>query len=83
MSSRPGYFFLRAVVLVVYINESSSYLSLTVPTMVKSRLDPTRTTFERIKRQKWARKDWVVSSPSEGNKVTLGTNYQSFPYLLP
>ena len=46
-------------------------------------MDPIGATFERTKRQKWARKDWAVSSPSMRNRETLGTTYESFSYLLP
>ena len=46
-------------------------------------MDPIEATFELTKRQKWARKDWAVSSPSMRNRETLGTTYESFSYLLP
>ena len=46
-------------------------------------MDPIRATFERLKRQEWAHKDWAVSSPSKRNRETLGTTYESFSYLLP
>ena len=46
-------------------------------------MDPIRATFEMLKRQEWAHKDWAVSSPSKRNRETLGTTYESFSYLLP